>query len=118
MLKTICVIPARGGSKRIPRKNIKKFHGKPLIAWSISCALKSGIFENIFVSTDDKEIADIAEEYGAKVPFLRPKDISDDYATDKDVLNHFLNWHNKNNQDLDILCYLLIYEFNNVCINI
>lgn len=106
MLKTICLIPARGGSKRIPRKNIKKFHGKPLIAWSINCALKSGIFENIYVSTDDKEIADISQEYGAKVPFLRPKDISDDYATDKDVLNHFLNWYSKTKHDLDILCYL------------
>lgn len=84
----IAIIPARGGSKRIPRKNIKEFHGKPLIAYSIEAAKQSGCFGKIIVSTDDLEIAEIAKKYGAEVPFIRPKDISDDYATTLDVINH------------------------------
>ena len=68
----IAVIPARGGSKRIPRKNIKLFHGKPMIAWSIKLAKDSGLFEHVVVSTDDEEIANIAKEFGAEVPFVRP----------------------------------------------
>lgn len=84
----LAVIPARGGSKRIPRKNIKDFFGKPMIAWSIDAALKSECFDEIWVSTDDAEIAEIAVKYGAKVPFKRPIHLSDDYATTADVMQH------------------------------
>jgi len=84
----IAIIPARGGSKRIPRKNIKEFFGKPLIAYSIEAAINSGCFERIIVSTDDREIAEIAKKFGAEVPFTRPNDISDDYASTLDVIAH------------------------------
>ena len=73
--KAVAIIPARGGSKRIPKKNIKDFHGKPLIAYSIEVALKSKLFEKVIVSTDDEEIAKVAKEYGAEVPFIRPKEL-------------------------------------------
>mgnify|MGYP001177742633 CR=1 FL=1 len=105
-MKNICLIPARGGSKRIPKKNIKVFFGKPLIAWSIEVARSSGIFDEVYVSTDDKEIADIALEYGAVVPFLRPAKLSNDYAVDKDVIEHFILWMNDNQVFSDTLCYL------------
>lgn len=82
----IAVITARGGSKRIPRKNIKSFCGQPIIAYSIKAALESGIFAEVMVSTDDREIAEIAEGYGAKVPFFRSAENSDDYASTADVL--------------------------------
>nr|WP_297347963.1 pseudaminic acid cytidylyltransferase [uncultured Glaciecola sp.] len=84
----IAIIPARGGSKRIPRKNIKEFHGKPMIAYSIEAALESQCFDKVMVSTDDAEIADIAIKYGAEVPFIRPTNIADDYATTLDVIKH------------------------------
>ena len=84
--KPICIIPARGGSKRIPRKNIKDFNGKPLIAWSIETALKSDVFSKVIVSTDDTEIADISKQYGAEVPFLRIASLADDFATTAEVL--------------------------------
>ena len=84
-MKNICLIPARGGSKRIPNKNIKNFHGKPLIAWSIEAAKSSGLFESIYISTDDIKIAKIAKSYGAKIPFLRPKNLSNDFVIDKEV---------------------------------
>ncbi|NQY86539.1 MAG: pseudaminic acid cytidylyltransferase [Colwellia sp.] len=84
----IAIIPARGGSKRIPRKNIKKFCGKPIIAYSIEAAINAGCFERIIVSTDDSEIAAIAKQYGAEVPFTRPDKISDDYASTLDVIAH------------------------------
>ena len=86
--KTIAVIPARGGSKRIPRKNIKPFCGKPMIAYSIEAAIKAGIFDEIIVSTDDEEIADIAKNAGASVPFMRPKELSDDYTATGAVVEH------------------------------
>lgn len=76
----ICIIPARGGSKRIPRKNIRDFLGKPIIAYSIEAAVKSNLFEEIIVSTDDEEIKRIAEHYGARVPFMRDARLADDYA--------------------------------------
>ena len=83
------------------------FHNKPLIAWSIECAIKSKIFNEVFVSTDDIEIKQIAESYGAIVPFLRPKELSDDFAKDADVRTHFLNWFKKTHKNkIDILCYL------------
>jgi len=88
----IAIIPARGGSKRIPRKNIKAFHGKPMIAYSIEAAKASGCFDKIIVSTDDQEIADVAKQYGAEVPFIRPNDIADDYATTMDVMQHAIKW--------------------------
>ncbi|TBR37474.1 pseudaminic acid cytidylyltransferase [Marinomonas agarivorans] len=88
----IAIIPARGGSKRIPRKNIKLFHGKPMIAYSILAAKESGCFDRILVSTDDEEIAAIAREWGAETPFIRPKNIADDFATTMDVMKHAVDW--------------------------
>ncbi len=84
--KPICIIPARGGSKRIPRKNILDFNGKPLIAWSIEAALQSKVFSKILVSTDDDEIASIAKYYGAEIPFMRDAALADDFTTTADVL--------------------------------
>lgn len=84
----ICVIPARGGSKRIPRKNIRDFCGKPMIAWSIDAVLKSELFAHIIVSTDDDEIANIATSLGAEVPFRRPAELADDHAPTRPVVNH------------------------------
>ena len=87
----VAVIPARGGSKRIPRKNIRPFAGKPIIAWPIRSALSSGLFDQVVVSTDDAEIAEIARAAGALVPFMRPKDLSDDYADTKSVIRHTIS---------------------------
>lgn len=84
----VCVIPARGGSKRIPRKNIRNFHGRPMIAWSILAAKESGLFDLIVVSTDDNEIATVARDQGAQVPFMRPAALSDDYAATVQVIAH------------------------------
>ena len=84
----IAVIPARGGSKRIPRKNIREFAGKPIIAWPIGAALESGLFDKVIVSTDDGEIAEFARQAGASVPFMRPENLSDDYADTKSVVRH------------------------------
>ena len=84
--RALCVIPARGGSKRIPRKNVKDFLGKPLIAYSIEAALNSGVFERVIVSTDDADIADVAVKFGAQVPFMRDASLSDDYATSSDAV--------------------------------
>lgn len=100
----IAIIPARGGSKRIPRKNIKEFHGKPLIAYSIEAAKKSNCFDKIIVSTDDNEIAEIALKYGAEIPFLRPKDISNDHATTMDVIQHALNWYKEQEKHIEYAC--------------
>ena len=84
----IAIIPARGGSKRIPRKNIREFHGKPVLAYTIKCAQESGCFERIIVSTEDKGIAEIAKAYGAEVPFIRPAKLADDFTTTRDVIIH------------------------------
>ena len=86
MSKKLCIIPARGGSKRIPRKNIKDFLGKPIIAYSIEAAIKSGLFDEVIVSTDDKEIAEISKSYGASIPFFRSNKNSSDFATTFNVL--------------------------------
>ena len=102
----ICVIPARGGSKRIPRKNIKLFHGKPMIAWSIKAAIESECFDRIIVSTDDDEIAMVSEQYGAEVPFQRPKELSDDYSSTVDVMRHAAQWIRDEHNDCDYLCCL------------
>lgn len=88
----IAVIPARGGSKRIPRKNIKDFCGKPMIAWSIETAKVSGLFDHIIVSTDDAEIAVVAKQWGAEVPFMRPAELSNDYADTTEVIAHATQW--------------------------
>jgi pseudaminic acid cytidylyltransferase len=88
----ICVIPARGGSKRIPGKNIKVFCGKPIIAWSIEVAKASGLFEHVLVSTDDAEIAAVAKSWGAEVPFMRPIEIADDYTGTTEVIAHASQW--------------------------
>lgn len=85
---SLCVIPARGGSKRIPRKNIKPFCGKPMIAWSIEAAEASGCVDRIIVSTDDEEIARVAQEWGAEVPFIRPAELADDFVATRPVVNH------------------------------
>lgn len=87
----VAIIPARGGSKRIPRKNIKDFHGKPMIAWSIEAAAKSGLFEKIVVSTDDNEIASIAKAYGADAPFVRPSALADDHTPTVPVIAHAIS---------------------------
>ncbi len=92
MNEVIAIIPARGGSKRIPKKNIKLFHGKPIIAYSIEAALNSALFKKVIVSTDDEEIAKIAREYGAEVPFIRPKDLSDDFTNTGAVIQHTLEF--------------------------
>lgn len=91
----LAVIPARGGSKRIPRKNIRPFCGKPMIAWSIEAALQSGCFDLVIVSTDDTEIAEIAREHGAEVPFMRPADLSDDHTATIPVIGHATEWFRK-----------------------
>ena len=90
-MKNLCIIPARGGSKRIPRKNIKPFMGKPIMAYSIAAALKSGLFDEVMVSTDDEEYAEIARQYGAKVPFMRSEKTANDFASTEDVLFESLN---------------------------
>ena len=90
MEKSIAIITARGGSKRIPRKNIKNFLGKPIITYSISAALDAGCFDEVMVSTDDQEIAEVSERCGAKVPFLRSEINSDDFSTTADVLMEVL----------------------------
>ena len=102
----VAIIPARGGSKRIPRKNIRPFSGKPIIAYSIDAALKTGLFDKIIVSTDDEEIADISRSFGADVPFVRPDDISDDHATTLDVIVHALDWLQTEQGDIDLACCL------------
>ena len=89
----LAVIPARGGSKRIPRKNIKIFSGKPMVAWSIEAASESGVFDRIIVSTDDNEIASIAREFGAEVPFMRPAELADDHTGTSPVIAHAIRWH-------------------------
>jgi N-acylneuraminate cytidylyltransferase len=89
-MSCLAIIPARGGSKRIPRKNIKNFLGKPIIAYSIQAALESGLFDEVMVSTDDEEIAEIAIKYGAKVPFMRSVQSANDYATTFDVIEEVL----------------------------
>lgn len=88
----LAVIPARGGSKRIPRKNIKDFCGKPIIAWSIEAALQSECFDAVVVSTDDPEIADVAKRWGAQVPFLRPTTLADDHTGTSPVIRHAIEW--------------------------
>lgn len=100
--KKIAIITARGGSKRIPRKNIKEFCGRPILAYSIQAAVESGIFDTVMVSTDDEEIADIARQYGAEVPFFRSADTANDYATTNDVLLEVLGEYEKRGQKFEL----------------
>ncbi|MDZ7641811.1 MAG: pseudaminic acid cytidylyltransferase [Desulfurivibrio sp.] len=100
----VAVIPARGGSKRIPGKNIKPFAGKPIIAWSIEAALASGLFDAVIVSTDSDDIAAVAREHGAETPFVRPAELADDYATTAVVVYHALEWLRDNRQLPDNVC--------------
>ena len=100
----ICVIPARGGSKRIPRKNIKDFHGKPIIAYSIETAINSGCFDQVVVSTDDLEIAEISKKYGALVPYIRPSNISDEYTSTNTVVKHAIQWFIEQGKKVEYAC--------------
>lgn len=114
--KTIAVIPARGGSKRIPRKNIKPFCGKPMIAYSIEAAIRAGIFDEIIVSTDDEEIAGIAKNAGASVPFMRPKELSDDFTATGAVVEHAIKFLQARGDRIKFVCTIyatapLIDEF-------
>lgn len=102
----VAIIPARGGSKRIPRKNIKPFCGKPMIAWSIKAALQSGCFDRIIVSTDDAEIAAVARQHGAEVPFMRPAELSDDHTGTIPVIRHAIEWCNRQGQRVELACCL------------
>ncbi len=101
--KAIAIITARGGSKRIPKKNIKEFCGKPIIAYSIRAALDSGIFDEVMVSTDSEEIAEIARAYGAKVPFMRSAKTSDDFATTADVLMEVLERYQELGRTFEVM---------------
>ena len=100
----VAVIPARGGSKRIPKKNIKPFCGKPIIAYSIEAAIASELFNEVIVSTDDKEIAETAKDYGAEVPFVRPASISDDYTATNAVIIHGIKWFLDQGYRLNSVC--------------
>lgn len=100
-MKTIAIITARGGSKRIPKKNIKEFCGKPIIAYSVEAAVKSGIFDEVMVSTDSEEIAEVAKAYGAKVPFYRSAKTAGDFATTVDVLLEVLDEYEKRGMRFD-----------------
>ena len=100
----LAVIPARGGSKRIPRKNIKVFNGLPMIAYAIHAALEAELFHEVIVSTDDDEIADVARSYGASVPFKRPLEISDDQTITVPVIEHAVNWAISSGCKVDAAC--------------
>jgi len=99
----VAIIPARGGSKRIPKKNIKPFFGQPLIAYSIKTALSSGLFEKVVVSTDDKEIAEVSKSYGAEV-LERPKELADDFTGTGEVVAHALKFLNEQSEHYDFIC--------------
>ncbi|MFT7487725.1 MAG: pseudaminic acid cytidylyltransferase [Candidatus Promineifilaceae bacterium] len=102
----VCIIPARGGSKRIPKKNIREFCGKPMIAYSIEAAKAAEVFERIIVTTDSDDIADIARQYGAEVPFARPPELADDHATTDDVIVHALTCLKSQGADMEFACCL------------
>ena len=104
MSTRLCVIPARGGSKRIPRKNIKPFHGRPMISYSIQAAHDSGLFDTIIVSTDDDEIAEVARTHGAETPFMRPADLANDHANTGAVTVHAIQWFRDRGKAFDATC--------------
>ncbi len=103
-MSCVAIIPARGGSKRIPRKNIKPFAGKPIIGYSIEAALQSQLFDRVIVSTDDPEIASVAESFGAEIPFLRPANLADDFAGTNAVVKQCLEWLKDGNETVDHAC--------------
>lgn len=103
----IAIIPARGGSKRIPKKNIKLFQGKPIIEYSIKAAVDSKLFDKVIVSTDEDEIMKIAEKSGAEVPFVRPPDLSDDYTPLPQVIKHALLWYQNKGVEYEYACCIL-----------
>ena len=103
-MKTAAIITARGGSKRIPRKNIKEFCGKPIMSYSIEAALSAGVFSTVMVSTDDQEIAETARRYGAEVPFFRSEKTSNDYAATHQVLEEVLEEYEKRGEHFDSVC--------------
>lgn len=105
-MKMIAIIPARGGSKRIPRKNVKEFCGKPMLAYSVEAAVQSGIFDAVMVSTDDEEIAAIARAYGAEVPFMRSEATSSDFAQMPDVVLEVLDEYKKRGEHYDLGCMI------------
>jgi pseudaminic acid cytidylyltransferase len=100
----VAVIPARGGSKRIPRKNIRLFAGKPMIGYSIESARRSGLFDQVVVSTDDEEISAVAREFGAEVPFARPSALADDHAGTTEVIAHAVDWFTGRNIVVSAVC--------------
>jgi pseudaminic acid cytidylyltransferase len=102
----VAIIPARGGSKRIPRKNIKLFHGKPIIAYSIETAVHSGLFDKIIVSTDDEEIAEVAQRFGAETPFIRPRELADDFTGTGAVIAHAVQWLKDSGITPEYICTL------------
>jgi pseudaminic acid cytidylyltransferase len=105
-MKCVAIIPARGGSKRIPRKNIKEFCGKPLIAYTIETALRSQLFSEVVVSTDDAEIAEVAKHYGASTPFVRPKELSDDFTGSGAVVAHATKSLQESGKRFEYVCTL------------
>ena len=100
----LAVIPARGGSKRIPRKNIRSFCGRPIISYSIRAAIQSGVFQRVIVSTDDSEIADVAQQYGAEIPFIRPPELADDFVGTTPVVRHALETLREQGAVVDSAC--------------
>ena len=100
-MNIVAIIPARGGSKRIPNKNIRLFAGQPIISYSIKAAQAADLFDSIIVSTDSEEIAEVAKTCGAEVPFIRPAELADDFTSTSQVLLHALNWSNEHNSAAD-----------------
>lgn len=103
-MKRLAIITARGGSKRIPRKNIKEFCGKPILAYSITAALNCGLFDEVMVSTDDAEIAEVAKEWGAQVPFFRSRENADDFSTTRDVVLEVIDSYKEQGKEFDAIC--------------
>ena len=103
-MSVVAIIPARGGSKRIPRKNVRSFCGKPMIAWSIEAVLAAGVFDTVVVSTDDEEIAAVAKSLGAEVPFVRPAELCDDHTATMPVIAHAIRWWEENRGVLEYCC--------------
>lgn len=106
-MRNLCIIPARGGSKRIPRKNVKPFMGKPILAYSIENALTTGLFDEVMVSTDDAEIIEVAKQYGASVPFVRSEKTANDYAILADVIQEVVGMYEDRGESFDNVCCLL-----------
>ncbi|MCX7628515.1 MAG: pseudaminic acid cytidylyltransferase [Methylophilaceae bacterium] len=102
----LCVIPARGGSKRIPRKNIRDFCGRPILAYSIAAARACGLFDRVMVSTDDAEIAEVARRHGAEIPFLRPAELADDFTGTNAVVKQAIQWHQAQGMAVEAACCL------------